>query len=47
LEPRVSVFPFFNSGAFFGRLPFALLVLQFRAAETKVFKNGLDSVEVN
>jgi hypothetical protein len=31
LEPRVSVF-LFNHGLFFGRLPFALLVLQFRAS---------------
>jgi hypothetical protein len=37
LEPRVSVFPFFNHGAFFGGLPLALLVLQFRAALSSVF----------
>jgi hypothetical protein len=37
LEPRVSVFPFFNRGAFFGGLPFALLVLQFRAALSSGF----------
>jgi hypothetical protein len=28
LELRVNVFSFFNPGAFFGGLPFALLVLQ-------------------
>jgi hypothetical protein len=32
LEPRVSVFPFSTVVLFFGGLPFALLVLQFRAA---------------
>jgi hypothetical protein len=37
LEPRVSVFSFFNQGSFFGGLPFALLVLQFRAALSSVF----------
>jgi hypothetical protein len=34
LEPKVSVFSFFSLGAFFGGLPLALLVLQFRAALT-------------
>ncbi len=33
LEPRLSVFSFFNRGAFFGGLPFALLVLQFKAVQ--------------
>jgi hypothetical protein len=37
LEPRVSVFPFFNRSAFFGALPFALLVLQFKAAFSSAF----------
>jgi hypothetical protein len=37
LEPTVGIFPFFNRGAFFGWLPFALLVLQFRAAFSSVF----------
>jgi hypothetical protein len=37
LEPRVSVFSFFNRGAFFGRLSFALLVLVFRAAFSSLF----------
>jgi hypothetical protein len=37
LVPRVSVFSFFNRGAFFAGLPFAFLVLQFRAALSYVF----------
>jgi hypothetical protein len=36
LEPKVIVFSFFNLGAFFGGMPFALLVLQFRAALSSV-----------
>jgi hypothetical protein len=37
LKPRVSVFSFFNLGAFLGGVPFALVVLQFRAAFSSVF----------
>ncbi len=36
LEPRVSVFSFFKCCAFFGRLPFALLVLPVWAALSSV-----------
>jgi hypothetical protein len=36
LEPRVSVFSFFNRCAFLGGLPFALLVLPVRAALSSV-----------
>ncbi len=35
-NPHTRLFPFFNSDAFFGRLPFALLVLLFRAALSSV-----------
>jgi hypothetical protein len=42
LEPRVSVFSFFNHAAFFGVLPFPLPVLQFRDAFSSVsFSNML------
>jgi hypothetical protein len=36
-EPKVSVFTFSTVVLFFGRLPFALLVLQFRAAFSSLF----------
>jgi hypothetical protein len=37
LEPRVSIFLFSTAVLFFGRLPFALLVLQFSAAFSSLF----------
>ncbi len=39
LEPRVSVFLFSTAVLFFGGLPFALLVLQFRPAFSSLFSS--------
>ncbi len=46
LEPRVSVFLFSTMVLFFGGLPFALLVLQFRAAfSSLLFKQYIVKVD--
>jgi hypothetical protein len=41
LEPRVSAFLFSTAVIFFGGLPFALLVLQFRAAFSSSFTSAI------